>query len=130
HYELVQGGGNVIEENRNSQETQGKKELLYELISPDGIHFWYCNSHTLIDNPLLLDTTQQFVQLCFSINGTCVYRNEDSGQQLVFGKHEYNILHFQPQRMFVEMEEKEDMEMFIINFVPELFERYLPEFHP
>ncbi len=130
HYELVQRESDYIEENRNTSETNGKKELLYELISPDGIHFWYCNSNTFLEKPILLGSHQQFVQLCFSIKGICSYRNEDTGQHLIFDKHEYNILHFQPQRFFIDIEKKEDNEIFVINFVPELFERYLPDFHP
>lgn len=131
YYELSKGEGQAIIENRNSSERNGADQLTYELLSPDGVHFYHYSNNTPEKKIFYLDTRNPFVQLNFSISSKTNYRSADDVASFAeFGNYEYNILYLPACKSVIEWNSDDRIETFSLNILPEIFLQYLPVTHP
>ena len=130
YYQLLKKEGAAIIENRVFEEKNGVSEFSYELISPEGIHFWHYSSDINEKKTFGLENPLSFIQIVFSIYNTISYK---SGQEQIrvvsLANYEYNILYFPPQKSIIEWDSDDKKELFVINLVPEIFGQYLQD-HP
>lgn len=125
-YKLARVEQEIIE-NRREEGTRGS---MYELFSPDGLHFWHSD---LPGGPRVVKVNNDtpYIQLNFSISGNNRYRTKEAEASFAqLGSHEYNIFYYPAGGAIAEWQTDDRNEIFGLNLLPSLFMQYLPGDHP
>jgi AraC-like DNA-binding protein len=118
----------LVEYNKRSN---NHSDALYELISPDGIHFWYCNTSVYKQKTIVVENPEPFFHLNFVVRNNSVYKQIPSQNEFAtFDNYEYNLLYFPAQQSEIEWRPSDCVEAFEINLTPAFLRKYLPEEHP
>lgn len=121
----------VLTERRATINKNGQEGHIYELKSPDGIHFGYYN--VTGKNPGMVTISNQcpFLQLSFNITGVKSYNIAAGAQPLLsFHSNQYNLLYLNRQEIHLTWHPGQQLETFEIGLSLPLLRALLPEEHP
>lgn len=125
------GEGSPLTESRRQVDKHGHAGTIYELSLSDGIKFGYYNIESTQPGKVVINNTNSFIQLSYTISGSKSY-NTDNGRRklLTFKKLEYNYLYLIREHIHLNWDPGERLEIFELGLSPELMLRYLPQEHP
>lgn len=130
-YELNSAQNDELVERKKSARTLDKNDLLYEIISPDGIHFWHCNTTVNKRKTIVVENPEPFFHLNFVVRNNSVYKKNGTKNEFAsFTNYEYNLIFFPPQNSQIEWQPLDRVEAFELNLTPAFLKKYLPEEHP
>ncbi|MFY0254416.1 helix-turn-helix domain-containing protein [Chitinophaga sp. 30R24] len=130
-FDIYQANENSLKERRKSVNKPGHNGMVYELSSPDGINLGYYNIISTEPGKVIIENTHPFIQLTYTISGNKSYEiNGGKHPPLSFKKKEYNYLFFTKERVHLNWQPGERLEIFELGISPELMLNYLPQEHP
>lgn len=104
---------------------------MYELFSPDGIHFWHWDalpgSATLFSD----EVSVPIFHLVFAVKNHALNHETNHAMPIAgIGNYEYNLFCLPPQASLFEWLPQHKMEVFALNLQAGFFEKYMPYGHP
>lgn len=120
----------VFTERRAKIDQHGQEGHIYELKSPDGIHFGYYNVTGKNTGVVAIANQSPYLQLSFNISGVKSY-NTHTGQTLLsFEGNQYNLLYLNRQEIQLTWHPDEKLETFELGLSLSLLQELLPGEHP
>ncbi|SCC41880.1 AraC-type DNA-binding protein [Chitinophaga costaii] len=130
-FDIYQKDAPRLRESRRQVDREGHQGMIYELGSPDGICLGYYKMQSAQAGRVLIDNTSPFLQLSYTISGSKSYALEKNARAFAtFKKQEYNYVFLPEEKLHLQWEAGEPLEIFELGISPELLLRLLPEQHP
>ncbi|HJU45805.1 MAG TPA: AraC family transcriptional regulator [Chitinophagaceae bacterium] len=130
-FDIYQKGYALLRESKRSIDKNGHRGIIYELGTPDGISIGYYNITSAEKGKVIIENTQPFLQLSYTISGRKKYAIENGQRALAsFKSQEYNYLFLTQEKIHLSWEPEEKLEIFEVGISPEVMLRFLPEEHP
>lgn len=121
----------VLTERRATINKNGQEGHLYELTSPDGIHFGYYNVTGDKTGMVTISNQCPFLQLSFNITGVKSYNTAAGAQTLLsFHSNQYNLLYLNRQDIHLTWHPGQQLETFEIGLSLPFLQALLPGEHP
>lgn len=130
-FDIYQTDNSPVKERRRSVNKPGHSGIVHELSSPDGINLGYYNVTSTVPGKVIIENTNPFIQLTYTISGNKSYEvNNGKNRLSSFKKKEYNYLFLTKEHVHLNWQPKERLEIFELGISPELMLQHLPKEHP
>ncbi|AWO01941.1 hypothetical protein DLD77_09650 [Chitinophaga alhagiae] len=121
----------TVVENSSSAIREGKKEVVHEMHSSDGISMWYSHISLRQAKKMVVEYPDPFVHISYVLQGSSIYRSgEEKTPFTTFHALQYNVLLLPAGKVSVEWMPGKEVENFEINVNRAFFEKQLPAGHP
>ncbi|MEO0404488.1 MAG: AraC family transcriptional regulator, partial [Bacteroidota bacterium] len=117
-------GSNIVERTYVNEAFLGKGG--YTEMFFDGLHIGYGDLALYQDTQLYFETDMETVEMHFLMCGDTWTKDQETGNVFEFGCNQHNIFYSDGFRGISEWSHKAKMQIFEVNLLPSLFEKYLP----
>ncbi len=105
--------------------------LMYEMLSPDGIHFWHWDALPGGTTLFKDEISGPVFHLVFVVKNQAPNNETNHAMPMAgIGNYEYNLFYLPPQTSRFEWLPQHKMEIFALNLQAGFFEKYMPGGHP